>query len=62
MQNISKVDEANVSWDENSCKLLQRKCQYKCYQSDIKYHMTLKTKYKIESSNNLLYKWHMPRA
>jgi hypothetical protein len=41
IHNIPKVDEQLVSWDDNLCKLIHKKRQYKSYHNDIKYHRTL---------------------
>ena len=40
MQNIPKVDELKISWDDNICKLIQRKCHLKIDDGDIKCHDT----------------------
>jgi hypothetical protein len=45
MQNIPKVDELKVSWDNNICKLIQ--CHLKIYHGDIKYHMTLNAIFRV---------------
>jgi hypothetical protein len=36
MQNISKADELKVSWDDNYCELIQKKCHYKSYHNNTK--------------------------
>ena len=41
MMNIPKRDELKVYWDDSMCKLIHKRCRYKSYHSDIKYHMTL---------------------
>ena len=43
MHNIPKVDELKVSWYDNICELIHKKCHYKSYHNDIKYHTTLDT-------------------
>ena len=48
MQNIKpKVDELQVSWNDISCKLIHKKCPYKCYHSGINYHLTLTTIFSV---------------
>ena len=39
------MDELNVSCNDNSFKLIHKKCHPKCYHNDIKYHMTLIKKF-----------------
>ena len=41
-----------VSWDDNTCKLFHKKCQYKSYHNDIKYHMTLNTIFSVVSNSH----------
>ena len=36
MQDISKVDELEVSWDDSYCGLIHKKCDHKSYYSDTK--------------------------
>jgi hypothetical protein len=43
MQNIPKVDDLKVSWDDNACKLIHKKCHSKSYYNDLKYLMRLYT-------------------
>jgi hypothetical protein len=43
MQNIPKVDELKVNWEDNIFQPFHTKYTYKTYHSDINYHMTLNT-------------------
>ena len=36
-----QMHEPNVSWNNNTCKLVYDKCSQKSHHNDIKYHMTL---------------------
>ena len=31
MQNTPKVDDLNISWDDNTCKPIYKKCHHKSY-------------------------------
>lgn len=35
-----RLDELEESWDDMVCKIVHRKCHWKCYRSDTKCHMT----------------------
>ena len=41
------MDELEVSWDDNICKFIYRKCHQKSYCGDINYHVTLKTIFSV---------------
>lgn len=41
MQNTPKVDELKISWDDDICVLIQKKCQQKKLPQSHKYHMAL---------------------
>ena len=36
MQNIPKVYELKVYWDDDMCELIHKKCHYKSYRNDTK--------------------------
>ena len=47
MQNIPKVDELKVNWDDNIYKPIHKKCHQISYHSDKKYHMVLNTTFSV---------------
>ena len=46
------MDELKVRRDDNYCKQTHKKCYYKSYNNDIKYHMTLNTIVNILNDEN----------
>ena len=34
------MDELKISWNDNTCRLIHKKCHKKSYDFDINYHMT----------------------
>ena len=51
MQNIPKVDELRINWDENIYKLIY----WKSYHGDLKYHITLNIIYSVVVQLNAPY-------
>ena len=37
------LNQLKLSWDDNICKLIHKKCHHKIYYNDIKYRMALIT-------------------
>lgn len=37
------LDELKASQDDNTCRVIHKKCHYSCYHHDIKFHMIANT-------------------
>ena len=44
---LRKMVELKIIWDDYTCKLIHKKCHKQSYHSDIKYHITLNTKFNV---------------
>ena len=53
MHFLLKVDEQKGNWDDNTCKLIDKKCHQKTYHSDKEYHMTLNTMFGVVTLDTL---------